>query len=197
MKATLTRLLALAAVVLVVMTVEMSSFAANNGTTSLIKKSPADLEFIDMMMMHHQQGIEMARVALSKAHLPQLKDFAQKTIDDQQKDIGELERLRDKYYANQAKVDQMMMGGKKMTMADMRRMSEMDMSKLQAAATGTEFDNVFLDIFIKHHEMALQMSRSEISRGRRAEVKTLARQTIDKQTKDIAEMRTMKTKTGR
>lgn len=49
------------------------------GTSALAQKttnsmpahdSPPDVEFIDMMTMHHQQGIEMARLAEQKTQLP-------------------------------------------------------------------------------------------------------------------------------
>lgn len=186
---------ALAFVVLTIMIVSATGLRASATSVTPKDNQKRDVQFIDMMIMHHRHGIEMARLALTKGQLQQLKEFAQKTIDDQQKDIDELERIRNQHFSNQPRAEQMQMGKKKMSMMEMQRMSEMDMSKLQAA-TGVEFDRTFLDIFIKHHQMAIRMSREEVAKGRQAEVKAMARQTINKQTKDIAEMRGMKAKLG-
>ncbi|HWW75906.1 MAG TPA: DUF305 domain-containing protein [Pyrinomonadaceae bacterium] len=101
--------------------------------------SPYDLSFIDMMMMHHRQGLEMARLAEDRGQLPELKEFAQRVIADQEKDNSELQGLRDRFYAGEPKADKMRMGGMTMTVAEMQRTSEADMRKLQAA-TGGAFD---------------------------------------------------------
>ena len=50
-----------------------------------------DMMFVDMMIPHHRGAIEMARDALQKAQRQELKDFAQETIDKQEKEIAELE----------------------------------------------------------------------------------------------------------
>lgn len=160
-----------------------------------VHDSPPDVEFIDMMIMHHQQGIEMARMAEQKAQLPRLKEFATKTATEQQQDVEKLQQMRERLFANVAKADKMRMNGKAMTMAEMDRMSQMDMQKLNAAS-GKEFDRTFLDIMTKHHQMALQMSRNEIARGEQQEVKDMARETIAKQTKEIGEMNEMKRMVG-
>ena len=157
--------------------------------------SPYDLSFIDMMMMHHRQGLAMARLAEDRGQLPELKEFAQRVIADQEKDNSELQGLRDRFYAGEPKADKMRMGGMTMTAAEMRRTSEADMRKLQAA-TGGEFDRLFLDILTKHHQMAISMSRDAVRRAEHAEVKEFARTTIAKQTKDIGEMAQMKRKAG-
>lgn len=50
-----------------------------------------DMMFVDMMIPHHKGAIEMSRDALQKAQRQELKDFAQETIDKQEKEITELE----------------------------------------------------------------------------------------------------------
>lgn len=158
-------------------------------------RATIDREFIDMMMTHHRQGIEMAHLAETKGQLPQLKEFAARVIADQEKDVQELQAIRERLFSGQPQTDGISIRGKLMTMAEMQRMSEMDMEKLQAA-TGTEFDHTFLDLFIKHHQMAIQMSREVVKRGGQAEVKGFARMTISKQSKDIGEMSRMKAQVG-
>lgn len=50
-----------------------------------------DMMFVDMMIPHHRGALEMSRDALQKAQRQELKDFAQQTIDKQEKEITELE----------------------------------------------------------------------------------------------------------
>ncbi len=164
-------------------------------TTTPIHDSPPDVEFLDMMTMHHRQGIDMARMVETKGQLPRLKEFAQKSIADQEQGIQKLQDARNRLYADVSKADKMRMPGKPMTKGMMDRMSKMDMQKLEAAS-GAEFDRLFLTTFIKHHQMALDMSRYELKGGEQQEVKDMARETIAKQTKDIGEMREMLKQVG-
>ncbi len=178
-----------------VLTIGGSVLTTRHTVAATLHDSPPDLAFIDMMMMHHDQGIAMSRMAETKGQLPQLKKFAARVIADQEKDKGELQSLRDRFFADTPKADKIRMRDQTMTMRQMQRMSATDMRKLEAAS-GKEFDRAFLDILTKHHQMALDMSRSEIADGERAEVKKMAQETIDKQTKEIAEMREMKKQVG-
>lgn len=153
--------------------------------------SPYDLSFIDMMTMHHSSGIEMARLVESKAKLPQLKRFARKAIADQEKDRVELQSIRNQFYASDPKADKMRIGSMTIRVAEMQRTSNTDIDKLKAAA-GSEFDHLFLDIFTKHHQMAIQMSEDAQKNAEQKKVKEFARMTIAKQGKDIKQMDQMK-----
>ena len=50
-----------------------------------------DRDFAAMMKMHHQKGIEMAQVQMQNGKDEKMKSFARKMIDDQRKDIKELD----------------------------------------------------------------------------------------------------------
>ena len=51
-----------------------------------------DKDFANMMIDHHRQAIEMARIQLEHGTDPELRRQAQKIIDDSQKDIEVLQR---------------------------------------------------------------------------------------------------------
>ncbi len=51
----------------------------------------ADRDFASMMIAHHQGAIDMARVELQHGKDPDLKAMAQKVIDDQSREIKELQ----------------------------------------------------------------------------------------------------------
>ena len=51
----------------------------------------ADIDFRTHMIPHHQGAVEMAKVALKHAKDPETKRMAQKIIDDQEKEIAEMQ----------------------------------------------------------------------------------------------------------
>ena len=55
-----------------------------------------DKDFATMMMSHHQDGIDMAKLELKNGMSDKLKKMAQKIIDDQQKDLKQLRTLQEK-----------------------------------------------------------------------------------------------------
>jgi uncharacterized protein (DUF305 family) len=153
---------------------------------------PYDLHFIDMMVMHHHEGIEMAELAQTKAQSAKVKAFATKSIADQKKDIEELQGHRNHWYAGKPVMDhatmvsmmQQMHPGMKMDMEETRR-------KLRAT-TGAAFDRLFLDTMIHHHMMAIDMSKDATTKAEHNELKEFARKAVTKQQSEIAEMNKLK-----
>ena len=164
---------------------------------------PYDLHYIDMTIMHHQQGIEMSRLAEQKGQNARVKAFAKKTGDDQQRDMAELRGHRQHWYSDQPEMDhsqmmshaEMMPAKDKAMMQDMMQHSEEDMAKLQAAE-GAAFDRLFLDTMTHHHQMAIDMSKDAVAKAEHREIKDFARKTITKQQGEIAEMNRIKAAVG-
>ena len=160
---------------------------------------PYDLHFIDMMMMHHHEGIDMAKLVDGRSENASLKDFAAKTIGEQEKELDDLRALRDRWYADKPVMNSQMhnMPGMKMDMKmdGMNMNMEADMAKLKAAK-GREFDRLFLDMMTHHHQMAVSMSKEATGKAEHAEVKELARTSLAKQQQEIAEMNRIKASVG-
>lgn len=165
---------------------------------------PYDLQFIDMMIVHHQEGIEMSRLADSRSESAGVKSLATRIITDQQKDIEELQGHRDHFYAGKPKMDKAQMDKLHESMTqkmhenmpkdmNMDMDMKMDLSKLQGAK-GAEFDRMFLDMMTNHHSMAVAASEEAVTKAEHAEIKEIARQTAAKQKGEIAEMAKLKPK---
>ena len=56
-----------------------------------------DKDFAMMMKMHHQQGIEMAKIEQAEGKSPEMKEMAQKIISAQTKEIAELDKWLSKH----------------------------------------------------------------------------------------------------
>ncbi|MBA3440693.1 MAG: DUF305 domain-containing protein [Pyrinomonadaceae bacterium] len=153
------------------------------------EKAPYDLQFIDTMTAHHQGAIDMARMAETKAQHAELKTFASRIIEDQQREIGQMKTWRGSWYAGRPQAMNMEMPGM------MDSMHGMDMVKMQAA-TGNDFDFMFLDMMTPHHAGATEMAREALRRAEHPEIKRLAQQIIDAQEKEIAQMNKWKAAWG-
>ena len=164
---------------------DMSNMNSDPGAA----EQPYDLQYLDSMIHHHNGAVVMAKMVLGKSERPELKAFAQKIIDDQTKEIGFMQQLRDQWYAGKPPAVNMempgMIGGMKMMNSNhMKEMDEMEPN---------HFDLHFLKMMIAHHEGAVVMSNDALKKGEHPEIKQLARQIIDAQQPEIAQMKKWQT----
>lgn len=153
---------------------------------------PYDLHFIDMMIMHHQEGIEMAQLAETKAQKAGVKASAKKTAAEQQKDIEELQGHRNHFYAGKPPMDSSMMESMMQSMHGGMMMNMEDTRRKLLAAQGAAFDRLFLDTMIHHHQMAVVVAKEATTKAENAELKEYARKAVTKQQSEIAEMNQLK-----
>ena len=170
----------------------LNTFANKSRAQQQMADMPYDLHFIDMMIMHHEEGIEMAQIAQTKARNAKVKAFATKTAADQQKDIEALQAHRNHWYAGKPPMDRAMMESMMQTMHPGMQMDMEDTRRKLMATEGTAFDRLFLDTMIHHHQMAIGMAKDATTKGEHAEIKDLARKALVKQTSEIAEMNRLK-----
>ncbi len=143
-------------------------------------KAPYDVQFLDTMAEHHREGIEMFKMGVEKSQSQELREKSQKMIDAQTKEIPELKAMRDTINADAPEAINRKLPG----------MMAIDIGKLESA-TGKDFDHHFIDMTIKHHQGALDMSRDALKRAKSQNVKDHAQMIIDMQTKETAEMKQM------
>ncbi len=140
-------------------------------------RAPYDIQFLDTMAQHHRDGIKMSQMAVAKAQSEEVRRKAQRMVDDQRKEIPELESMR----------DGVMPDAPEAINTDMPGMMPMDMGKLERSS-GSDFDRPFVDMTIEHHRGAIAMARSELRSGRSPRVEDKAREIIDKQGEEMAEL---------
>ena len=64
------------------------------------------------------------------------------------------------------------------------------MTKLESL-NGSEFDTLWLQSMISHHEGAIEMARAEITNGKNVDAKGLAQTIVDTQQAEIGQMKQM------
>ncbi len=151
---------------------------------------PYDLQFIDTMTHHHQAAVDMAKMALAKTSNEELKKFAQKIINDQTKEIGQMKDWRDKWFAGKPMAMNMEMPG---MMGSMKMMSADGMKKMEVMS-GKEYDTMFLDMMTPHHAGAITMAKEALTKAEHPEIKTLSNQIIKAQEAEIKQMADWKAK---
>ncbi|MBA3766184.1 MAG: DUF305 domain-containing protein [Acidobacteria bacterium] len=151
------------------------------GSSPNAASAPYDLQFIDTIIVHHQSAVDMAKMAGMKTQNADLKAFAKKIIEDQEREIAQMKKWREGWYAGKPQAINMEMPG----MND--SMKGMDMKGMNAA-TGNAFDLMFIDMMTAHHQGAVTMAREALTRAEHPEIKRLAQAIIDAQEAEIAQM---------
>lgn len=138
--------------------------------------SSQDLMFAEMMIPHHEQAIEMSDLALAKSSDPEVRALAQQIKDAQ---TPEIEQMKSWGASSEAHAGHMMDG----------MLSDDEMTEL-TSVSGKEFDRLFLEGMIKHHEGAIEMADMVVD-STNSEVATLARTIIDAQRAEIEKMKVL------
>ncbi|RRO19978.1 DUF305 domain-containing protein [Saccharopolyspora rhizosphaerae] len=145
-----------------------------------------DVMFAQGMVPHHEQAIEMSRMAAQRAGSPQVKDLAARISAAQGPEIDKMRGWLRDWNAQQS--DHGAHSGHAMT----GMMSSDEMINL-GRTQGAEFDQKFLMLMIKHHEGAVAMARTEVEKGSFPDAQQMAREIMISQQAEIDSMRTMLT----
>ena len=111
----------------------------------------SDAQFMRGMIPHHQQALEMSRLAPDRTNSPELLEIAGKIEAAQGDEIAFMEQW---LTSRGESIDQSHAHTGHHTMKGMA--TEAQMASL-AAASGVEFDRQFLSLMIAHHEGAIDM----------------------------------------
>jgi len=139
----------------------------------------ADLTFVQMMIPHHEQAVQMSDMLLAKDGIdPQVAELATQIKDAQQPEIDQLRDWLDQWGEDDADMGGMTHGG---------MMTEDDLAALEQA-TGADASKLFLEQMIAHHQGAIDMAKAEVEDGQFADAKTMAETIVATQSDEITRM---------
>ncbi|MGM1059523.1 DUF305 domain-containing protein [Saccharothrix sp. Mg75] len=158
------------------------------GTDRWVAPGEADLAYVAKMIVHHRQALDMAALAPGRARDETVKGLASRIHDTQGPEIGAMEQWRDQYAENAPAHGH---GGSlpEVDHASMPGMATDAQLAALAAATGADFDRLFLQLMIAHHEGALQMAVDLLSTGSDVRVEEMANDVVASQSDEIARMK--------
>ena len=159
------------------------------GDTGDGDQNAADVMFVQMMIPHHEQAVEMSEMILAKDGVdPEVVALAEQIRAAQDPEIDLMEQWLSVWgLSSMSGMEGMDHGGMDHGGMD-GMMSDEQMAELQSAdgATGA---TMFLELMIEHHVGAVEMAEQVIDDGRDADVRALAEEMIVGQSAEITTMR--------
>ncbi|MFJ4324083.1 DUF305 domain-containing protein [Streptomyces tricolor] len=146
-----------------------------------------DVTFAQGMIPHHQQALEMARLADGRAASAEVKDLATRIEKAQDPEIRTMTGWL-KSWGEEVPEAGMDHSGHTGMSGMSGMMSEADMTALEKA-DGKDFDTRFLTLMIEHHQGAVAMATTEKEKGRHSAAKAVADDIITAQNAEIKEMK--------
>ena len=156
--------------------------ASPSGTSGA---SAADVMFAQMMIPHHEQAVEMSTLAETRASSPEIKALAAEIKGAQQPEIDQMTAWLEEWgMPVMSGMDAMgEHGGHGMS----GMLTDEQLQQL-ADAQGPEFDRLFAEFMILHHEGAIDMAE-DVADSKDPRVAALAAAIITTQAEEIAQMR--------
>lgn len=197
---------ALAAVTVVVALSACGTSASGPSTTNPATASTAasnadphnaqDVGFLQMMIPHHEQAVEMAQMVPSRSQNTKILALAAAIKSAQGPEIAQMQSWLTAWGVSvspSSTADMSGMAGMDSHNAGVPADGMMTTDQMAALAksSGAAFDKMWLQMMIEHHEGAVVMAQHELAAGQNAQVKALAQAVIDGQTKEINEMKLM------
>ncbi|MEH2308081.1 DUF305 domain-containing protein [Nostoc sp.] len=160
-----------------------------------------DQHFIEIMVVHHTQAIEMADIALIRAKHSEIKKLAAAIKQDQNLEIQQMKSWYKAWYGKEVPATAITNQGMMSMHQGMSQQMNPDMMKmpmncnmmgmkvdLAALKNALDFDKEFIRQMIPHHRMAVMMSQMATKKTTKPEIRNLAQFMIKTQTAEINQM---------
>lgn len=154
-----------------------SSDSHSDGNVDYSVYNADAIMFAQMMIPHHDQALVLSDLALKKSANADIMALAKQISLEQGPEIVQMTSWLEASGAGPG--DMAAHAGHMDGMLSAEQMAEIE------AASGTDFDRLFLEGMRAHHEGAVAMTKSLIENNPNAEVAALARQIIENQTQEI------------
>jgi uncharacterized protein (DUF305 family) len=172
--------------------------AAPRGTSASVSTSNADVVFAQSMIPHHEQAVEMADLALSPNAdaSAQVRGLARQIKAAQAPEIRQMTGWLNGWGAPTAMpgsdgsndLGAMDHSGHDMAGMSVAGMMTADDMRALAAASETEFDRLWLEMMIAHHEGAIAMAEQVNATSQDPQVRALADAIVIAQNEEITTM---------
>ncbi len=158
------------------------SAPAATSTETVAAHNADDIMFAQMMIPHHQQALELSALVPQRSADPAVIKLASTISAEQQPEINAMKAL-----LLQWDVD-LNAAGDHGGMAMQGMVDGATMAKLNSL-TGPEFDTLWLQSMIGHHQGAIEMAKTEIANGTSADMTALAKGMVTAQQAEIDQMK--------
>lgn len=159
--------------------------ASESSATTSQEHNDADTQFAQMMILHHEGAIEMATMAEGRAQTAEVQQLSSDIQFAQQPEIDLMTSWLETWGEDLPSSDDDM-GGMDHSSGHTGMADDEQMQQLEDA--GADFDRMFLEMMIEHHQGAITMSEEQQANGLNKDALELAGTIIADQTEEIATM---------
>jgi uncharacterized protein (DUF305 family) len=145
-----------------------------------------DVAFATNMIPHHQQAVEPSAMVPDRSTNAELVALAQQISAAQEPEVNVMKVFLVQWNENPDTNSGHAGHGSTMEgMVDAATMTKME------SLNGAEFDKLWLEPMISHHQGAIEMAKAEIANGDNVDAKTLATNIVTTQEAEIGQMKQM------
>jgi uncharacterized protein (DUF305 family) len=167
------------------------AISRSTATTYGPAEDSIDVGFLQDMVVHHSQGVEMAVWARNNTADPQIRQIAFDIESTQTSQTGRMEGWLTLWGEPLSPPSGQYMGWMGMPSAAMPGMaSPEDLARLRAA-TGRDLDVAFLQLMLRHHQGGLPMMQAAAAEASVPAVRALAQSMVTSQTAEVGVMTQM------
>ena len=161
--------------------------------TAVITGEPAghnadDVTFATNMVAHHKQAIDLSKLVADRSENPEMVALASQIAAVQQPEINIMNVFLVQWNENPEAgggEDHAGHGQSMQGMVDDATMTELE------SLRGTEFDRLWLESMISHHQGAVEMAQAEIAHGKNVDAIGMGETMVSTQQAEIAQMKQM------
>jgi uncharacterized protein (DUF305 family) len=152
--------------------------------------SSADVGFLQDMIIHHEQAVEMSNVLIDSPAAPDVHTYAHDIVLSQQYEIGLMDAYLKRWGHRRGSGEGQVMAWMDMPLPAGRMPGMASAADLEAfeEATGSDKDAWFLRLMKAHHQGGVHMAEAAAERVSDGELRALAVRIADAQRSEIAEM---------
>lgn len=138
----------------------------------------SDRVFIDSMVPHHQDAVDMAGVALENAQHEEIGTLAEDIVSAQESEIKDFRDIKSEEFGTSEVPSSI-------SQEEMDAMGMTDPGELEDERP---FDRAFIDAMLPHHRSAIVMAKVALKESDNQQIKGIARDIVDAQRREIAQM---------
>jgi uncharacterized protein (DUF305 family) len=145
-----------------------------------------DVAFANDMILHHQQAVDLSAMVPDRSANTELVSLAQQISTVQQPEINVMKVFLVQWKENpDTNSGHAGHGNTMQGMVDGATMTRLE------SLNGAEFDKLWLESMISHHQGAIEMAKAEIANGDNVDAKSLANNIVTTQEAEIGQMKQM------
>jgi uncharacterized protein (DUF305 family) len=176
----------------------LTACSSSEGTGGGSGFNDADVDFASDMIQHHAQALEMVDLTLGRDLDPKVATLAEdiraaqapeiETMVDWLEDWDEPVPATSRDHANAHAEDH---GGGGAMDEDMPGMMSAEQMKSLETAPDADFEDLWMQMMIEHHEGAVEMAETVLDEGESKKVSKLAEDVVETQQGEIATMQSL------